>query len=43
MSPPQARTGTSKVGSSDDTMYFFVRVRDDYQWYTVTPEECVSH
>ncbi|NEA34127.1 sugar-binding protein [Streptomyces sp. SID13031] len=34
---------TAKVTWSDDALYFFVHVRDDYQSYAVTPEECVGH
>ncbi|WP_427891470.1 PIG-L family deacetylase [Kribbella sp. GL6] len=34
---------TAKVTWSDDALYFFVHIRDDYQSYAVTPEECVGH
>jgi hypothetical protein len=34
---------SAKVTWSDDALYFFVHVRDDYQSYAVTPEECVGH
>jgi len=34
---------TAKVSWSDDALYFFIHVRDDYQSYAVTPEECVGH
>ncbi|TWD79437.1 carbohydrate binding protein with CBM9 domain [Kribbella amoyensis] len=34
---------TAKVSWSDDALYFFVHVRDDYQSYAVTPAECVGH
>ncbi|MDX6258894.1 MAG: hypothetical protein QOH84_582 [Kribbellaceae bacterium] len=34
---------TAKVTWSDDALYFFVHVRDDYQSYAVTPQECVGH
>lgn len=34
---------TAKVTWSNDALYFFVHVRDDYQSYAVTPEECVGH
>ncbi len=34
---------TAKVSWSDDALYFFVHIRDDYQSYAVTPEECVGH
>ena len=27
----------------DDALYFFIRVRDEFQSYAVTPEECVGH
>ncbi|GAA1632605.1 hypothetical protein GCM10009744_21240 [Kribbella alba] len=28
---------------SDDALYFFIHIRDDYQSYAVTPQECVGH
>lgn len=34
---------TAKVSWSDDALYFFIHVRDDYQAYAVTPAECVGH
>ncbi|QNE21381.1 LmbE family protein [Kribbella qitaiheensis] len=34
---------TAKVNWSDDALYFFIHVRDDYQSYAVTSEECVGH
>jgi hypothetical protein len=34
---------TAKVSWSDDALYFFIHVRDDYQSYAVTPAECVGH
>ncbi|GAA3553617.1 sugar-binding protein [Kribbella ginsengisoli] len=34
---------TAKVTWSDDALYFFVHVRDEYQSYAVTPQECVGH
>jgi hypothetical protein len=34
---------TAKVTWSDDALYFFVHVTDDYQSYAVTPQECVGH
>jgi LmbE family N-acetylglucosaminyl deacetylase len=34
---------TAKVSWSNDALYFFVHVRDDYQSYAVTPAECVGH
>ena len=34
---------TAKVSWTDDALYFFVHVRDDYQSYAVTPAECVGH
>ncbi|MGH3099090.1 MAG: PIG-L family deacetylase [Streptosporangiales bacterium] len=33
----------AKVSWSDDALYFFTHVRDDYQSYAVTPKECVAH
>ncbi|MFF1816296.1 sugar-binding protein [Kribbella sp. NPDC058245] len=34
---------TAKVSWSDDALYFFIHVNDDYQSYAVTPAECVGH
>ena len=34
---------TAKVSRSDDALYFFIHVRDDFQSYAVTPAECVGH
>jgi LmbE family N-acetylglucosaminyl deacetylase len=34
---------TAKVSWSGDALYFFIHIRDDYQSYAVTPEECVGH
>jgi hypothetical protein len=33
----------AKVTWHDDTLYVFVHVRDEFQSYAVTPEECVGH
>ncbi|GII23429.1 PIG-L family deacetylase [Planosporangium mesophilum] len=33
----------AQVSRSDDALYVFVHVRDDYQSYAVTPAECVGH
>jgi len=33
----------ARVAWRDDALYFFIRVRDDFQSYAVTPEECVGH
>ncbi len=33
----------AKVTWSDDALYVFVHVRDDFQSYAVTPQECVAH
>jgi LmbE family N-acetylglucosaminyl deacetylase len=33
----------ARVVHSDDALYFFIHVRDDFQSYAVTPEECVAH
>jgi len=33
----------AKVARHGDDLYFFVHVRDDFQSYAVTPEECVGH
>ncbi|MEV4260902.1 PIG-L family deacetylase [Kribbella sp. NPDC049584] len=34
---------TAKVSWSDDALFFFIHIRDDYQSYAVTPAECVGH
>ena len=33
----------AKVTRSGDDLYFFIHVRDDFQSYAVTPQECVAH
>ena len=33
----------ARAAYRDDALYFFIRVRDDFQSYAVTPEECVAH
>jgi hypothetical protein len=33
----------AKVSWSDDALYVFTHVVDDYQSYAVTPQECVAH
>ncbi|GAA1552748.1 sugar-binding protein [Kribbella lupini] len=40
---PTGEGSTAKVSWSDDALYFFVHVRDDFQSYAVTPAECVGH
>ncbi|MFG1620966.1 PIG-L family deacetylase [Kribbella sp. NPDC049227] len=40
---PTGEGSTAKVSWSDDALYFFIHVRDDYQSYAVTPAECVGH
>jgi len=40
---PTGEGSTAKVSWSDDALFFFVHVRDDYQSYAVTPAECVGH
>ncbi|HVL97365.1 MAG TPA: Ig-like domain repeat protein [Solirubrobacteraceae bacterium] len=39
----QSDTNYAKVVRSGDDLYFYIHVRDDYQSYAVTPEECVGH
>jgi hypothetical protein len=34
---------TARVSWHDDALYLFVSVRDDFQSYAVTPEECIGH
>jgi hypothetical protein len=31
------------VAVNNDNLYFFVHIRDDFQSYAVTPQECVAH
>ena len=33
----------AKVAWNNDNLYFFIHVRDDYQSYAVTPQQCVAH
>ena len=33
----------ARVSRSGDDLYFFIHVRDDFQSYAVTPQECVAH
>jgi hypothetical protein len=33
----------AKAAWSDDALFFYIHVRDDYQSYAVTPQECVAH
>ncbi|MBB5979142.1 PIG-L family deacetylase [Kribbella solani] len=40
---PTGEGSTAKVSWSDDALYFFIHIKDDYQSYAVTPEECVGH
>jgi LmbE family N-acetylglucosaminyl deacetylase len=42
-SPGDANSTWAKVTRFGDDLYFFVHVRDDYQSYAVTPQECVAH
>ena len=36
-------SSTAQVSWSDDALYVFTHIRDDYQSYAVTPAECVGH
>lgn len=36
-------TNTAQVSWSADALYVIVHIRDDYQSYAVTPEECIGH
>lgn len=38
-----ATTSYAKMTHRGDALYFFINVRDNYQGYAVTPEECVAH
>lgn len=40
---PTGEGSTAKVSWSEDALYFFIHIRDDYQSYAVTPQECVGH
>ncbi len=33
----------ARVAYRDDALFFFIRVRDEFQSYAVKPEECVAH
>ena len=37
------RRPTRRVAVNNDNLYFFVHIRDDFQSYAVTPQECVAH
>ena len=37
------RRPTDAVVVNGDNLYFFVHIRDDFQSYAVTPQECVAH
>jgi hypothetical protein len=39
----QEESTYARVVHSGDALYFFIHVRDDFQSYAVTPEECVGH
>src|SRR5262249_20985048 len=41
--PGDATSSYGKVAINGDNLYFFVHIRDDYQSYAVTPQECVAH
>jgi LmbE family N-acetylglucosaminyl deacetylase len=41
--PGSPDTTYAKVTRFGDDLYFFIHVRDDYQSYAVTPQECVAH
>ena len=41
--PGDANSTWAKVTRSGDDLFFFIHVRDDYQSYAVTPQECVAH
>ena len=36
-------TTYARVAYRDDALYFFIRVRDEFQSYAVKPAECVAH
>ena len=41
--PGSPNSTYAKVAWRDDALYFFINVRDEFQSYAVTPEECVAH
>lgn len=41
--PGDPTSSYAKVAVNNDNLYFFVHIRDDYQSYAVTPQECVAH
>jgi len=41
--PGDVTSTYGKVAVNGDTLYVFVHVRDDFQSYAVTPQECVAH
>ncbi|MBO0845660.1 MAG: PIG-L family deacetylase [Nocardioides sp.] len=38
-----ANSSWAKVTWSNDALYFYTHITDDYQAYAVTPQECVAH
>ena len=41
--PGTADSTYAKVTRSGEDLYFFIHVKDDFQSYAVTPQECVAH
>ena len=41
--PGDATSTYARVAVNGDNLYFFIHVRDDFQSYAVTPQECVAH
>ena len=41
--PATRRRRYARVAVNSDNLYFFVHIRDDFQSYAVTPQECVAH
>ncbi|MFL6035163.1 MAG: PIG-L family deacetylase [Gaiellaceae bacterium] len=41
--PGDATSSYGRVAVNNDNLYFFVHIRDDFQSYAVTPQECVAH
>jgi hypothetical protein len=41
--PGDATSTYARVAVNNDNLYFFVHVRDEFQSYAVTPQECVAH
>ena len=41
--PGSPNSTYAKVTVANDNLYFFIHVKDDFQSYGITPQECVAH